>query len=192
MTAVEIRPMRRQGPWTAGFVLDYHSFSAAPTDDPYHPFEMKRTELGELLYRFKYAGDRKVLGDIVDTMEAFVHEWRPNVNCIVPAPPSLVRKSQPVLDLARELASRLSIDYCEDAVRKIKPTESMKNVADWFERRKLLTEAIQAGSGDVSGKTVLLFDDLTQSGSTLARVADLLQRDKEAAAVYALTLTRTR
>src|SRR5260370_30975741 len=192
MAAVKINPMKLSGPWTAGFVLDYHSVSATPTGDPYHPFDIKRTDLGELLYRFKYGGDRNVMGDIVDTAEEFLGTWQPAVDCIVPAPPSLKRKSQPAVELARELATRLDLGLCEDAVRKVKETPSMKNIADWYERQKTLAEAIQVGQDGVAGKSVLLFDDLIQSGSTLGRVAEVLQKDGGANAVYTLALTRTR
>ena len=189
---MKTNPMKLSGPWAAGFVLDYHSVSATPTGDPYHPFDIKRTDLGELLYRLKYGGDTSVLGDIVDTVQEFVSKWNAGVSCVVPAPPSFKRKLQPVVEVARELAARLGLEFCEDAVRKVKETPSMKNVPDWFERQKVLAEAIQASKDDVRNKSVLLFDDLVQSGSTLGRVAEVLQKDGGARAVYALALTRTR
>lgn len=173
-------------------MLDYHSISATPTGDPYHPFDIKRTDLGELLYRLKYVSDRNVIGEIVDTAEEFLRKWKPDVDCVVSAPPSLKRMSQPVVELARELARRFGLGLCEDAVRKVKETPSMKNVADWYERQKMLAEAIQVGQEGVEGKSVLLFDDLIQSGSTLGRVAEVLQKNGGAMAVYALALTRTR
>lgn len=192
MAVVKINPMKLSGPWAAGFVLDYHSVSATPTGDPYHPFDIKRTDLGELVYRLKYGGDRSALGDIVDTAQEFVGKWNPGASCVVPAPPSLKRNSQPVVEIARELAARLGLEFCEDAVHKVKETPSMKNVPDWFERQKVLAEAIQSSKGDMRGKSILLFDDLVQSGSTLGRVAEVLQKDGGASAVYALALTRTR
>jgi hypothetical protein len=87
MAVVSINPMKLSGPWAGGFVLDYHSISATPTGDPYHPFEMKYTELGGRLYRFKYRGENNVIGDIVDTAEHFIRGWSPPVDCVVPAPP---------------------------------------------------------------------------------------------------------
>jgi predicted amidophosphoribosyltransferase len=192
MAVVKINPLKLLGPWAAGYVLDYHSISATPTGDPYHPFEMKYTELGGRLYRFKYRSDGSVIADIVDTAEQFIKEWKPQIDCVVPAPPSLSRTSQPVVDLARELAKRLNVPVCEDAVSKVKETQAMKNIPDWLERQKVLGEAVQAGSGDVKGKSVLLFDDLVESGSTLRRAADVLLKDGKAIAVYALALTRTR
>ncbi len=184
--------MKLLGPWVAGYVLDYHSVSATPTGDPYHPFEMKYTELGSRLYQFKYRSDSSVVADIVETAEHFLKESGITIECVVPAPPSMRRASQPVVDLARELAKRLGVPVCENAVVKVKETPSMKNIPDWFERQRVLGEAVKAGPGDVKGKTVLLLDDLVESGSTLRRAADVLLKDGAAAAVYALGLTRTR
>lgn len=39
MAIVKINPMKLAGPRVVGYVLDYHSVSATPTGDPYHPFE---------------------------------------------------------------------------------------------------------------------------------------------------------
>ncbi len=192
MALVKIDPMKISGPWASGHVLDYHSISATPTGDPYHPFEMKYTELGGRLYRFKYRSDASAFTDIVDTAEQFIREWKPSIDCVVPAPPSLGRTSQPVVELARELAKRLGVAVCEDAVMKVKETPAMKNIPDWWERQRVLGEAVQAGSGNVKGKSVLLLDDLVESGSTLRRAADILLKGGAAKAVYALALTRTR
>jgi predicted amidophosphoribosyltransferase len=192
MAVVKINPMKLLGPWAAGYVLDYHSISGTPTGDPYHPFEMKYTELGGRLYRFKYRGDSSVVVDIIETAVQFIKGLKIAIDCVVPAPPSMRRASQPVVELARELAKGLAVPICEDAVVKAKETPSMKNIPDWFERQRVLQEALKAGSGDVNGKSVLLLDDLVESGSTLRRSADVLLKDRGAAVVYALGLTRTR
>jgi len=46
MSVLKTNPMTLTGPWAAGCVLDYHSLSATPNGDPYHPFEMTYTEIG--------------------------------------------------------------------------------------------------------------------------------------------------
>lgn len=132
-----------------------------------------------------------MLGDIVETAGKFVREWKPTVECLVPAPPSLQRKSQPVVEIARELARYLDLTVCEGAVVKAQTTPQMKNIPVW-ERLETLMDAIQAGQEQVQGKSLLLFDDLIESGSTLRRTAEVLLKDRGAASVYALVLTRTR
>jgi predicted amidophosphoribosyltransferase len=194
MAVVNISPIKLPPlPWVEGYVLDYHTVSSTPTGDPYYRFDTKRTELGELLFRLKYrAGGSVVVADIVDTVEQFVGGWKPPIDCVVPAPPSVTRKTQPAIEVARELAVRLGLPVFEDAVVKVKTTPQMKNIDDWFERQRVLAEAVQAGGNDVKRKSILLFDDLIESGSTLRRTAEVLLTDRGAQAIYALVLTRTR
>jgi predicted amidophosphoribosyltransferase len=194
MPAVSIKPMKLPPPpWVEGYVLDYHTISSTPTGDPYYRFDTKRTDLGERLYQLKYRrGGAAVLADIADTAEQFVRQWGVLIECIVPAPASLNRTSQPVIEIARELASRLGIPAYESALKKVTATQQMKNIDDWAERQALLKDAIQLGDADVADKTVLLIDDLIESGSTLRRAAEVLLNDGSAKAVYALALTRTK
>jgi len=194
MAVVNTNPMKLPPkPWVEGYVLDYHTVSSTPTGDPYFRFETKCTELGELLFRLKYrTGGSDVVADIVDTAEQFVGGWKPPIDCVVPAPPSLTRKTQPAVEVARGLAARLRIPMFEDAIVKVKTTPQMKNIDDWSERQRVLAEAVQAGQNDVKGKSILLFDDLIESGSTLRRAAEVLLKDCGARAIYALVLTRTK
>lgn len=181
------------GPWVEGYVLDYHTVSSTPTGDPYYRFDTKRTALGELLYKMKYgAPTDAVIADIADTAAEFVQKWKPAIDCIVPTPASLNRKTQPVVEIARELAVRLRLPLFEDAVIKVKATPQMKNIDDWSERQRVLADSVQAGSNDVKGKSILLFDDLIESGSTLQRSANVLMKECDAKALYALVLTRTK
>ena len=71
-------------------------------------------------------------------------------------------------------------------------SSQMKNIDDWAERQRVLLEAIQRGSGDVTGKSILIVDDLIESGSTLRRTAEVVLQAGGAKAVYALVLTRTK
>jgi predicted amidophosphoribosyltransferase len=121
-----------------------------------------------------------------------VREWNPPIGCIVPVPPSVIRKTQPAVEIARALAAHLGLPVCENAVLKVKVTSQMKNIDDWSERQKVLAEAVQIGPNDVKGKSILLFDDLIESGATMRRVADVLLQMGGATTVYALVLTRTK
>ena len=67
MAPVAIKPVKLAGPWTDGYVLDRQTVSSIPTGDPYHPFDTERTELGELLFQFKYRNKADALSIIVDT-----------------------------------------------------------------------------------------------------------------------------
>jgi predicted amidophosphoribosyltransferase len=164
------------GPWTDGLALDRYSGSV----------------LGTLVHRLKYENDAGALVPIVDTLDDFIrNRWRilPFVDCIVPAPPSLDRIGlQPGIEIARAVSARLSVRFAENAVSKVEPTPPMKSVFSTCERRQLLRKAIQKGSEDVENKSVLVIDDVTQSGSTLGRISDVLLKESGASEVYVLAV----
>jgi predicted amidophosphoribosyltransferase len=130
--------------------------------------------------------------DITDTIEHFIKEWNPPIEAIIGAPPSRNRTTQPVVELVRHVGKRLGLPVIEGAITKSKLTPQMKDIDDWGERQTVLAEAVQAGNASVRGRSVLLLDDLTESGSTLRRSAQVLMEHGAAKAVYALVLTRTR
>lgn len=74
---------------------------------------------------------------------------------------------------------------------KIKGTPQMKDVPSAQERATMLADAIQLGGTSVRGRSILLFDDLIEHGSTLRRVATVLN-ENGAGEIRALVLTRTK
>jgi hypothetical protein len=111
MAPVRIKPTKLPGPWTEGYVLDLHSLSSTflGYDGSVPRFDTKYTELGELVYRFKYRGDTAALSTIVDTVEQFIGESKWEFDCIVAVPPSIARKSQPVSEITQELRAFVTI-----------------------------------------------------------------------------------
>ena len=194
MAPVTIKPMKLLGPWAEGYVLDLHSISSTflGYDGSIPRFDTKYTELGGLVYRFKYRGDRSALPPIVDTAEEFIKKSNWKFDCIVVAPPSLSRNSQPVLEIAQELSTRLGVPVCDKAVAKVKITPPMKNIEFPADRAMMLQDAFRSEPDEVRGKRILLIDDLFEYGSTLGAVANVLLTEGEAAAVYMLALTRKR
>jgi len=194
LPAVPINPQKLTGPWADGYVLDVHSIGSTflGYDGPYPRFDTKYTELGGLLYRFKYRGDTTALPSITDTVEQFIHETKWELDCIVPAPPSVPRKSQPILEIAQALSSRLGIPVCEDAIVKVKTTPAMKTMEFPSERAQMLEDAFRSDPTKARGKRILLVDDLFEYGSTVGAVANELLTRGEASIVYMLSLTRKR
>lgn len=154
-------------------------------------FDTKRSELGELVFRLKNRSDRTTLPDIADTAAEFVGTRPLQVDAIVPVPPSRRRQFQPVLEIAKALADRLSIPMLKKAVTKTKETPQIKDVFGYDERQKLLDGAFSFDRRVVEGRRLLLVDDLYRSGATAAVVAQGLS-DAGAAAVYFLAITKTR
>ena len=69
------------------------------------------------------------LPDILDTAEAFIRGLNVKMDCVVPAPPSKNRASQPVVELARELGKRLTLPVLEAAVIKVKVRDGALHAA---------------------------------------------------------------
>ena len=129
--------------------------------------------------------------DIVDTAVAFVNDrWSGVIDCVVPPPPSLHRTKQPAVQIAAGIAAALGVPSLAAAAVKATATQQMKNVP-LHERAPLLSAAIQAGTDAVQGRRVLLVDDLWETGSTLRRVAEVLEQ-MGATEVRVLAMTRTK
>ena len=191
MAVVEIHPEHIDGPWIDGFVLDRHVVSSRPIGylGEHMQFETTRSPLGELVYQLKYRGGNP--DDIVETAAAFVTErWGRVIDCVVPPPPSLHRTKQPAVLIAEGIAAHFRVSALPAAAIKATATQQMKNVP-LHERAPLLSAAIQAGSDAVQGRRVLLVDDLWETGSTLRRVAEVLNQ-MGASEVRALAMTRTK
>jgi competence protein ComFC len=191
VAVVEINPEHIDGPWIDGFVLDRHVVSSRPIGylGEHMQFETTRSPLGELVYQLKYRGGKP--DDIVETAAAFVTErWGPVIDCVVPPPPSLHRTKQPAVLIAEGIAAHFGMSALPAAAIKAAATQQMKNVP-LHERAPLLSAAIQAGSDAVQGRRVLLVDDLWETGSTLRRVAEVLNQ-MGASEVRALAMTRTK
>ncbi|HEX6899444.1 MAG TPA: phosphoribosyltransferase family protein [Thermoanaerobaculia bacterium] len=192
---MRLDPRTLQGEWDDGRVLDRHLSSSEfiGYNEYGHPqFESTRTELGELLYRLKYRSDHSAAAPIAQVARDFIiSSWHPEIDVIVPAPPSRSRAVQPLFQIADELGRLLKLPVDKTSVQKTKGTPELKNV-DHAQRIELLKGAhVIKGSG-LRGRRVLLLDDLYQSGATLNVIARLLKESGGASAVFALALTRTR
>jgi predicted amidophosphoribosyltransferase len=130
---------------------------------------------------------------VAEVMAGFLSD-KPNalsrMDMIAPMPPSSVRSTQPVAEVATALGKRLNKPVVIDAVRKIRETPGLKGIHDAGERREFLDGAFEANP-HVKGKGILLLDDLYRSGAT-ANAVTLALLTAGASPVYFLAATRTR
>ena len=192
---MEIEPVRLAGRWRDGRALDVHTVSSTYLghDEFGHArFDTRRSAMGELLYRMKYQADRTVIREVADVAAAFVGTWWPEVEVLVPVPPSRARALQPVLEVGAEIARGLEIEFSPVCVRRTREVPQLKDVFDYDERWRLLDGLHEVDKVMVAGRRVLLFDDLFRSGATLNAITGALYDQGRARDVYALTLTRTR
>lgn len=191
---IAIHPNEIKGSWDQGYVLDAHTISSTMIgyNEFGHPeFDTLRSELGEMVYRLKYKGDKAVIAPIVEAIREFVKNWGITPNAIVPMPPSKQRSFQPVVEIAAELARAMNLPLHANSLKKSKATQQMKDVGD-FGARVAALEAAFVSDQALAGKPVLLFDDLFQSGATMNVAARTLKGQGQVKSVYALALTRTR
>jgi competence protein ComFC len=191
---IVMHPKEIRGSWDQGYVLDVHTISSTMigyNEFGYPEFDTLRSELGEMVYRLKYKGDKGVIAPVVETIGEFVKNWGINLDAIVPMPPSKQRSFQPVLEIAGELARVMNLPLHTDSLKKTKPTQQMKDVGD-FGARVAALQAVFVSDEALAGKPVLLFDDLFQSGATMNVAARTLKGQGRVRSVYALALTRTR
>ena len=191
---MEIHPKQVTGFWDDGYVLDAHTISSTMigyNEFGYAEFDTVRSELGELVYRLKYKGDRGVIPTITETVTEFVRNWGIQPTVVVPVPPSKTHVFQPVIEIATAIANTLKVPLDATSLKKIKNTAQMKDVGDLNARLAALQSAFASGK-DLEGGSVLLFDDLFQSGATMNVVTQTIRKQGLAKAVYAIALTRTR
>jgi predicted amidophosphoribosyltransferase len=194
-----IHPIKLAGVWHQGYALDRHTISSTylgldqSGNDIY---DTKRSEIGELLFRYKYRNDASVLPEIAAAAAKFIQQdWKITdvIQAIVAVPPSnMARRTQPVMMLARDISQILGVPVLENAVIKAKATPQLKNVRDYQECTSLLKDAFVVDSSKVRGLSVLLFDDLFQSGATQNAITEALYKKGNVEQVFVLTVTKTR
>jgi ComF family protein len=91
--------------------------------------------------------------------------------------------------LARELGRRIDLPVIENCLIRIKQAQPQVRAGDAEERRRNVADAFVCRDEQVSGKQIILIDDVCTSGATLESCAAAL-KSKSAASVWGLTLAR--
>lgn len=179
-------PRPLSGPWRAGWALDFHS----RFDGDAH----NRGVVGDLVWRFKYQGERALAGELAARWAALLreHSELPRADLVLPIPPSTPREFDPVTELAAALARELHLPM-SPALVKTRPTQPQKELHALVQKQSNVRGAFaltDEGRAAVRGRHVLLVDDLYDSGATLQEAARLLTRSG-AVSIVVLTLTKT-
>lgn len=176
-------PQRLLGPWEIGWALDLHSHFIGET--------WQRSETGRLLCRYKYRGRIDLADKLADRLVALIekHSELNAVDGLLVIPPTTPRLYDCVYLLGQVLARRLGVPLLSGGLQRIRTTDRQKDMRTRTQKRANVAGAF-AVRGDVRGKSLLVLDDLYDSGETLREVTRVLKR-AGVRSVKVLTLTRT-
>jgi competence protein ComFC len=143
------------------------------------------------LHKLKYRRD-VALGDaLVAHMTTFVEGLNWPIEMVIPIPLGRQRQKERGYNqagmIAKPLAMSLNVHFAPNQLKRRKETRSQIGLSR-AERRENVHAAFEAGRG-VIGKTVLVLDDVSTTGSTLSSSAEALF-SSGAKDVYALTVAR--
>jgi competence protein ComFC len=173
-----------------GLFLDFHTIKSKLNEDG--SFTTIRTEIGDLLYKYKYAFDLTVESELVERVYLFILKYFPYCDILIPMPPSnLNRPYQPLFELVQKVSERIRIP-CNLNYLKKKETTPLKSIEDSTVRREILKNAFYISDDRYKDKRILLIDDLYRSGETLNASIRALKDQGKVSQIYVLTITKTR
>ena len=143
------------------------------------------------LHRLKYRRDVSMGDAFASQMMPFVRSLNWKIDVVIPVPLGLQRLKErgynQVAMIAKPLALALGMRYAPDGLMRRKETRSQVGLTK-VERKANVQNAFQAGVG-MNGKSILIMDDVSTTGSTLSAGAEALY-SAGATDVYALTVAR--
>lgn len=192
--SVEIHPILLNGNWDIGYALDQHVIKSVLLGEDafgHTRFDNTRSQIGELLYRFKYDYQLDCLGEIISTLLVFLndHPEISNFQSIIPVPPTKNRHYQPTFRIGEELGKQLGVYCCTNVLEKESDVASKELSLD--EKYKLKGTIVKRKSAQYK-HNVLLIDDLYQTGTTLRQCVDLLRDDPNIDKIFVIAITKTK
>jgi competence protein ComFC len=149
--------------------------------------------LRQAILRLKYYRDIAMGEILARPMISMLEKINWPVDTVVPVPASLARLKErgynQVSLLARPISLGLQISYRSQALRKVRETRSQVGLRA-EERCQNVKDVFSAETKFVMGRTVLVIDDLTTTGSTIEECSKALFH-AGARQVFGLTLARS-
>ena len=192
---IKINPIELKGIWDKGYALDIHTLRSIPIcEDPFGNvmFDTTYSPIGGLLHDFKYKNKYDKLDEIVEATCQFlkVNPKMAGFEAILPVPPSnRNRLYQPTLEIAKAVAERLNVLYIDTVLEKT-TEEQYKNMSS--EKKAAMHGMIRQNIHAKRKVSLLLIDDIFDTGSTLRQCTEVLRKDPLINEIYVLTITKRR
>jgi len=148
------------------------------------------TRVGEAIHACKYGASPQPFPDWLVGQSASLIQQRfagDPLDGITPIPSTV--SGSLVEDFAKRLAARLSIPFVP-ALRKVRQTQPQKEFSNSVQKAENIKGAFECAA-PVQGKTLLIVDDVYDSGATLKEAGRILKQ-AGAGRLYAFCITRTR
>jgi predicted amidophosphoribosyltransferase len=184
-----------EGNWSKGYAFDLHTVASTylgPDNYGHQRWDNTRSEMGELIFQLKYRNNKSTIPKIIELLKAL--GGIETFDIIIPVPSSNKgRAYQPVNEVAKALGQQRDVEVLVNFLDKKPGGPEMKNIDDPDKRAAIMQSTIIiVGDKNISGKRVLLLDDVYMSGATLTECCSVLCNQAKAESVSVLTLTKTR
>ena len=167
--------------------------TAPPPFDSLRSAFVDRGVVPDLVRALKYRGATALAEPMAEWLASTVGSYGMDADVIVPVPLSGLRRRtrgyNQAEELARALGRRLDMAIWPSALERRRDTPPQARSADAEERRRNVAGAFHANDPDIAGRRLLLVDDVTTTGATLAACATAL-KSAGARSVRALTFAR--
>jgi ComF family protein len=150
----------------------------------------------EAIHQFKYGGKRFLAKPFGTLLAKYAEEWIPRNNGLlimpVPVHPKKLKEREfnQSLLLARPISTRLEGKLDFSSLRRIRNTLPQTGLKGAERRRNVLKAFALEKKSPVTGRTILLVDDVATTGNTLNECARVLIKGG-AKEVLCLVLART-
>jgi competence protein ComFC len=156
------------------------------------PWTVFEEPVRKALHRLKYRRDIGLGEALSNQMSGFVAQLGWPVDTLIPIPLGKKRLKErgynQVAMVAMPLSIQLGLDYHPTALARARETRSQVGLSA-VERQENVQGAFFADRVKVSGRSVLLLDDVSTTGATLSSAAEALLTSG-AREVYAVTIAR--
>ncbi len=146
-----------------------------------------------LVRSLKYRGMTSLAPPMASLLAEVALDFEIEADIVVPVPLSGLRHRtrgyNQASELAKHLGRELDLPMRPRALERSRHTSPQARTADAMERRRNVQGAFRSEDPAVEGNRMLLVDDVTTTGATLAACADALQR-AGADSVWCITFAR--